>query len=108
MVCTKYIVSCDCDALYTAVPFRVAPLQITPAHDPNDYLCGKRHNLPFITVLGLDGAMNAQVGLAAGDGSAQITKTRASTNSYCTPISDKRKRLQVIRSLRLCLDEGGD
>ncbi|CAN0457097.1 unnamed protein product, partial [Hapterophycus canaliculatus] len=36
--------------------------QITPAHDPNDYLCGKRHKLPFITVLGLDGAMNAQVG----------------------------------------------
>ncbi|CAM9993559.1 unnamed protein product, partial [Ectocarpus sp. 13 AM-2016] len=37
-------------------------VKITPAHDPNDYLCGKRHNLPFITVLGLDGAMNAQAG----------------------------------------------
>ena len=35
--------------------------QITPAHDPNDYMCGKRHGLPFVTVLGLDGAMNAQV-----------------------------------------------
>eukprot|EP00903_Cladosiphon_okamuranus_P022267 g20474.t1 len=37
-------------------------VKITPAHDPNDYLCGKRHGLPFVTVLGLDGAMNAQAG----------------------------------------------
>eukprot|EP00752_Nemacystus_decipiens_P005746 g5199.t1 len=41
-------------------------VKITPAHDPNDYLCGKRHGLPFVTVLGLDGAMNSQAGEFAG------------------------------------------
>lgn len=35
--------------------------QITPAHDPNDYECGRRNGLAFVTVLELDGSMNAQV-----------------------------------------------
>ncbi|XP_077968716.1 valine--tRNA ligase-like [Styela clava] len=31
--------------------FGTGAVKITPAHDPNDYDCGKRHNLPFITML---------------------------------------------------------
>jgi valyl-tRNA synthetase len=30
----------------------------TPAHDPNDYECGKRHGLEFITMLAPDGSIN--------------------------------------------------
>jgi valyl-tRNA synthetase len=30
----------------------------TPAHDPNDYECGKRNNLEFITMLTPDGSIN--------------------------------------------------
>lgn len=30
-------------------------MKITPAHDPNDYDIGKRHNLPFITIFSDDG-----------------------------------------------------
>lgn len=37
-------------------------VKITPAHDPNDYECGIRHNLPFITVLTPDGAINSEGG----------------------------------------------
>ena len=33
-------------------------LQITPAHDPNDYECGKRHNLPFVTIFTDDGIIS--------------------------------------------------
>lgn len=40
--------------------FGTGAVKITPAHDPNDYNCGKRHNLEFITVLGPDGAINAK------------------------------------------------
>ena len=40
--------------------------QITPAHDPNDYECGKRHGLPFITILTPDGAMNEEAAQFAG------------------------------------------
>lgn len=38
-------------------------VKITPAHDPNDYEVGLRHNLPMITVIGFDGNMTP----AAGD-----------------------------------------
>lgn len=38
-------------------------VKITPAHDPNDYEVGQRHNLPMITVIGFDGNMTP----AAGD-----------------------------------------
>lgn len=33
-------------------------MKITPAHDPNDYQTGKRHNLEFISVFDDDGMVN--------------------------------------------------
>jgi valyl-tRNA synthetase len=33
-------------------------VKITPAHDPNDYECGKRHKLEFINILTDDGKLN--------------------------------------------------
>ncbi len=38
--------------------FGTGAVKITPAHDPNDYECGKRHNLEFITILTPEGAIN--------------------------------------------------
>lgn len=38
--------------------FGTGAVKITPAHDPNDYECGKRHNLEFITMLASDGSIN--------------------------------------------------
>jgi hypothetical protein len=37
-------------------------VKITPAHDPNDFDCGKRHGLDFITVFDDDGLMNDKAG----------------------------------------------
>ncbi|MBR5669874.1 valine--tRNA ligase [Candidatus Saccharibacteria bacterium] len=37
-------------------------VKITPAHDPNDYEVGQRHNLEMITVIGFDGKMTAEAG----------------------------------------------
>ena len=37
-------------------------VKITPAHDPNDYEVGERHNLDMITVIGFDGKMTAEAG----------------------------------------------
>ena len=31
--------------------FGTGAVKITPAHDANDFECGKRHNLPFITII---------------------------------------------------------
>ena len=38
--------------------FGTGCVKITPAHDFNDHDMGKRHDLPLITVLNLDGTMN--------------------------------------------------
>ncbi|MEQ8819400.1 MAG: valine--tRNA ligase [Sumerlaeia bacterium] len=37
-------------------------VKITPAHDPNDFLCGQRHDLPMITVLTEDAHVNEHGG----------------------------------------------
>jgi valyl-tRNA synthetase len=34
-------------------------LQITPAHDPNDFEVGKRHDLEFINIFTDDGRINS-------------------------------------------------
>ena len=41
--------------------FGTGMVKITPAHDPNDYQCGKRHNLEPINVLNPDGTLNENV-----------------------------------------------
>eukprot|EP00569_Conticribra_weissflogii_P003433 CAMPEP_0171335086 /NCGR_PEP_ID=MMETSP0878-20121228/5099_1 /TAXON_ID=67004 /ORGANISM="Thalassiosira weissflogii, Strain CCMP1336" /LENGTH=1096 /DNA_ID=CAMNT_0011836297 /DNA_START=109 /DNA_END=3399 /DNA_ORIENTATION=- len=47
-----------CDEKLVDMSFGTGAVKITPAHDPNDYECGKRHNLEFITILGPDGSIN--------------------------------------------------
>lgn len=42
------------------IPFMI--LQITPAHDPNDFEVGKRHNLEFINIFTDDGKINSNGG----------------------------------------------
>jgi valyl-tRNA synthetase len=37
-------------------------VKVTPAHDPNDYEVGKRHNLEFITVFDEKGILNSYAG----------------------------------------------
>lgn len=46
--------------------FGTGAVKVTPAHDPNDYLCGKRNNLEFMTVLTDDGRIAANGGMFAG------------------------------------------
>ena len=42
--------------------FGTGLVKITPFHDPSDFEMGKRHSLPGITVIGLDGRMTAEAG----------------------------------------------
>lgn len=46
--------------------FGTGVVKITPAHDPNDFLVGQRHNLPQINVMNDDGTMNELAGEFAG------------------------------------------
>lgn len=42
--------------------FGTGAVKITPAHDPNDYNCGKKHNLEFINILDDNGLINENGG----------------------------------------------
>jgi len=46
-----------CDAELVDMEFGTGAVKITPAHDPNDYKCGIRHKLEFISVINEAGAM---------------------------------------------------
>ncbi|KNC53878.1 uncharacterized protein AMSG_12293 [Thecamonas trahens ATCC 50062] len=46
--------------------FGTGAVKITPAHDPNDYALGLKHELPLINVLNEDGTMNNECGQYAG------------------------------------------
>lgn len=44
---------------YVELDFGTGCLKVTPAHDPNDYEIGLRHNLEIIDTIDLDGRLNA-------------------------------------------------
>ncbi len=51
---------------YVDKEFGTGCVKITPAHDPNDFEVGKRHNLEEIIVIGDDATMNEKAGKYAG------------------------------------------
>ncbi|KAJ3482542.1 hypothetical protein NLI96_g6905 [Meripilus lineatus] len=50
------------DSIVVDMEFGTGAVKITPAHDPNDYEVGVRHNLEFINLLNDDGTYNANAG----------------------------------------------
>ena len=54
------------DALLVDREFGTGCVKVTPAHYPNDYLCGKRNKLPEINILNPDGTLNEVAGQFAG------------------------------------------
>ena len=51
---------------YVDKEFGTGAVKITPAHDPNDFEVGKRHNLEEINILNDDGTINENGGKFAG------------------------------------------
>ena len=60
----KMVIIADADLV--DMNFGTGAVKITPAHDPNDFACGKRHGLPEITVIDQDGRINHNGGEFAG------------------------------------------
>ena len=46
--------------------FGTGAVKVTPAHDPSDFECGRRHGLPEVDVMTGDGKMSAAAGRYAG------------------------------------------
>lgn len=51
---------------YVDMEFGTGMVKVTPAHDPNDFEIGLRHNLPQIQVIGEDATMTEEAGVYAG------------------------------------------
>ena len=54
------------DPVLVDMNFGTGAVKITPAHDPNDFLCGERHGLEKINVFTEDGKVNENGGKYAG------------------------------------------
>jgi len=50
---------------YVDPEFGTGCVKVTPAHDPNDFLMGQRHDLPQINVMQPNGVMNKNAGVYA-------------------------------------------
>ena len=67
--------------------FGTGAVKITPAHDPNDYECGKRNKLEMITIFTLDGRVNDKAapeftGMMRYDARAAVAKALDAKGLY--------------------------
>ncbi len=51
---------------YVDPEFGTGVVKVTPAHDPNDFEIGRRHDLPEINILNIDGTLNENAGKFKG------------------------------------------
>ncbi len=51
---------------YVDMELGTGALKVTPAHDPNDFEIGQRHNLEQLNVMNLDATMNENAGIYEG------------------------------------------
>ncbi|NJK56557.1 MAG: valine--tRNA ligase [Pleurocapsa sp. SU_5_0] len=47
---------------FVEMEFGTGCVKVTPAHDPNDFEMGKRHDLPMINIMNKDGSLNEKAG----------------------------------------------
>lgn len=51
---------------YVDMEFGTGCVKVTPAHDPNDFEMGQRHDLPQVNIMNTDGTLGAEAGPYAG------------------------------------------
>nr|YP_002049029.1 t-RNA synthetase, class Ia:Valyl-tRNA [Paulinella chromatophora]ACB42819.1 t-RNA synthetase, class Ia:Valyl-tRNA [Paulinella chromatophora] len=83
--------------------FGTGCVKVTPAHDPNDFAIGMRHNLSQVTVIDKNGSMNDMAGIFAGLDRFQARKAvvaameakgllvKIETYQHSIPYSDRGK-----------------
>lgn len=63
---------------YVDLEFGTGVVKVTPAHDPNDFEIGRRHDLPQVNIMNLDGTLNENAGKYKGldrfEGRKQLVK----------------------------------
>jgi valyl-tRNA synthetase len=104
--------------------FGTGVVKITPAHDPNDFEAGRRHNLPSVKVIDEDARMTAAAGHYAGldrfearkrivaalEASGELVKTEAYTVnlskcSRCKTVIEPLVSMQWFLRMRTLADQ---
>ncbi len=67
IIADDYVVLPDPDSSDTKAQFATGFLKVTPAHDPNDWEIGQRHELPVINVMAPDGSISKDHGWPADE-----------------------------------------
>ncbi|KAH9618500.1 hypothetical protein KSS87_013101 [Heliosperma pusillum] len=88
-----------CDATLVDPSFGTGAVKITPAHDPNDFEVGKRHQLEFINIFTDDGKINSNggpefAGMLRFDARVSITKALEEKGLY-RGFKDNEMRLGI-------------
>jgi len=92
-----YVVMPDPESSDNKAKFATGFLKVTPAHDPNDWELGQRHDLPVINVMAPDASISDQHGWEdVGDGRLFVGKSR-----------DEARRLVVEEFRARSVAEGG-
>lgn len=71
--------------------FGTGCVKVTPAHDPNDFDLGQRHNLPLINIMNKDGTLNQNAGEFQGQDrfvARQNVVQRLEADSFLVKVED--------------------
>ncbi|GAC1462490.1 MAG: hypothetical protein NVSMB70_08960 [Chamaesiphon sp.] len=71
--------------------FGTGCVKVTPAHDPNDFAMGQRHQLPSLNIMNKDGSLNENAGLFQGQDRFVARKNvvqRLEADGYLVKIED--------------------
>ena len=79
--------------------FGTGAVKITPAHDPNDFETGERHNLERIQVIGLNGKLNKEAGELEG---LSVIKGREETVKKLEKLGLMEKIEEMEHNVGIC------
>ena len=86
--------------------FGTGAVKITPAHDPNDFEAGRRHDLPSIKVIDENAKMTAAAGKFAGLDRFEARKQRGGGSGAAGPAGEDRALHAERRQMRSLQDHG--
>ncbi|XP_013145718.1 PREDICTED: valine--tRNA ligase isoform X2 [Papilio polytes] len=81
---------------YVDITFGTGAVKITPAHDPNDYDIGKRHDLPFITIFDDEGVTLDNCGPFAGKRRFQVRREILKTLECLKLYKETKEHAMVV------------
>ena len=98
---------------YVEIEFGTGCLKVTPAHDTNDYMLGKKHNLQTIDIFNPDGTLSEDAGMYVGedrmDVRERIANDLANTNllekveDYVNKVGYSERNSDTAVEPRLCM-----